>query len=72
VPGISYRLQTQKHRSVWSIVSRNEIVALGRAKHQRMLVEPIRFAGSLAARKKSWRKPEPDAGPNPQLDGART
>jgi hypothetical protein len=76
-PGISRRLQTQvskvqNRRPVWSIVSRDEVVALGCAKHQRMVVDPIRFAGSLAARENLLAQVRTRCRTQPQLDGART
>jgi fluoroacetyl-CoA thioesterase len=35
-----------------AIVARDEVDEIGRAKHERMVVESIRFAGSLAAKEK--------------------
>src|SRR5260370_25249249 len=45
-------IEVQKRSSVWSIVARDELDEIGRAKHERMVVESIRFAGSLAAKEK--------------------
>ena len=45
-------IEVQKRRSVWSIVARDEVDEIGRARHERMIVESIRFAGSLAAKEK--------------------
>ena len=45
-------IEVQKRRSVWSVVARDEVDEIGRAKHERMVVESIRFAGSLAAKEK--------------------
>ena len=44
-------IEVQKRRSVW-IVARDEVDEIGRARHERMIVESIRFAGSLAAKEK--------------------
>ena len=43
-------IEVQKRRSVWTIVARDEVDEIGRAKHERMVVESIRFADSLAAK----------------------
>jgi fluoroacetyl-CoA thioesterase len=45
-------VEVQKRRSVWSIVARDEVDEIGRAGHQRMVVESVRFADSLAAKEK--------------------
>jgi fluoroacetyl-CoA thioesterase len=43
-------IEVQKRRSVWTIVARDEVDEIGRARHERMVVESIRFADSLAAK----------------------
>src|SRR5712664_2409258 len=40
-------VEVQKRRSVWSIVARDEVEEIGRATHERIVVESHRFAGSL-------------------------
>ena len=45
-------IEVQKRRSVWSIVARDEVEEIGRARHERMVVESVRFADSLAAKEK--------------------
>jgi fluoroacetyl-CoA thioesterase len=45
-------IEVQKRGSVWSIVARDEVDEIGRARHERMVVESIRFADSLAAKEK--------------------
>ncbi|HEY2211259.1 MAG TPA: thioesterase family protein [Bradyrhizobium sp.] len=45
-------IEVQKRRSVWSIVARDEVEEIGRARHERMVVESVRFASSLAAKEK--------------------
>jgi hypothetical protein len=70
-PDISRRLQTQKHRAVWSIVLRNEVVALGRAN----VSECLSTLFDLQALSPPGKNPgaSPNLMPDPtQLDGART
>ena len=43
-------IEVQKRRSVWSIVARDEVEEIGRARHERMVVESVRFADSLATK----------------------
>jgi fluoroacetyl-CoA thioesterase len=45
-------IEAQKRRSVWSIVARDEVEEIGRARHERMVVESVRFADSLTAKEK--------------------
>src|SRR6195256_3327788 len=45
-------IEVQKRRSVWTIVARDEVDEIGRARHERIVVESIRFADSLAAKEK--------------------
>jgi fluoroacetyl-CoA thioesterase len=45
-------IEAQKRRSVWSILARDEVEEIGRARHERMVVESVRFADSLAAKEK--------------------
>jgi fluoroacetyl-CoA thioesterase len=45
-------IEVQKRRSVWSIVARDEVEEIGRARHERMVVESVRFADSLAAKER--------------------
>jgi fluoroacetyl-CoA thioesterase len=45
-------IEVHKRRSVWSIVARDELEEIGRATHERIVVESHRFAGSLAAKEK--------------------
>jgi fluoroacetyl-CoA thioesterase len=45
-------IEVQKRRSVWSIVVRDEVDKVGRARHERVVVDSIRFADSLAAKEK--------------------
>jgi fluoroacetyl-CoA thioesterase len=45
-------IEVQKRRSVWSIVARDEIDEIGRARHERMVVDSDRFADSLATKEK--------------------
>ena len=46
-------IEVQKRRSVWSIVARDEVEEIGRARHERMVVDIVRFADSLAAKEKN-------------------
>jgi fluoroacetyl-CoA thioesterase len=45
-------IEVQKRRSVWSIVARDEVDEIGSARHERVVVDSIRFADSLAAKEK--------------------
>lgn len=45
-------IEVQRRRSVWSIVAYDEADEIGRATHERMIVESIRFADTLAAKQK--------------------
>ena len=45
-------IEAQKRRSVWSIVARDEVEEIGRTRHERMVVDTVRFADSLAAKEK--------------------
>ena len=45
-------IEVQKRRSVWSIVARDEIDEIGRAGHERMVVNSDRFADSLATKER--------------------
>ena len=65
-------LEVQKRRSVWSIVARDEADEIGRATHERMIVESARFSGSLAAKEKLLAQAERSAEPQSHLDGAQT
>ncbi|MEA2918520.1 MAG: fluoroacetyl-CoA thioesterase [Bradyrhizobium sp.] len=65
-------VEVHKRRSVWAIVAHDEVDEIGRATHERMVVESARFSGSLAAKEKLLAQAERGALPQPQLDGART
>jgi len=65
-------VEVHKRRSAWAIVAHDEVDEIGRATHERMVVESTRFAGSLAAKEERLAQAERSAGPQPQLDGART
>jgi fluoroacetyl-CoA thioesterase len=45
-------IEAQKRRSIWSIVARDEVEEIGRAKHERVVVQSVRFADSLSAKEK--------------------
>ncbi|HMJ27985.1 MAG TPA: thioesterase family protein [Xanthobacteraceae bacterium] len=45
-------IEVEKRRSVWSIVARDEIDEIGRARHERMVVNSDRFADALATKEK--------------------
>lgn len=42
--------EVNKRRSVWTIVARDEVDEIGRATHERMVIEATRFAAALAAK----------------------
>jgi fluoroacetyl-CoA thioesterase len=62
--------EVQKRRSVWSIVARDEADEIGRARHERMVIEAARFASSLAAKEELLARGRTDC--RDPTDGART
>jgi fluoroacetyl-CoA thioesterase len=65
-------IEVLKRRSVWSIVARDEVEEIGRTRHERMVVDTVRFADSLAAKEKSLAQGRTQCRTQPQPDGART
>lgn len=61
-------IEVQKRRTVWSIIARDEVDEIGRATHERMVIESTRFASSLAAKEKILAAARTETSPH----GART